>query len=479
MIKGRFTALVLMAALPAMAASYFVDSQNGSDLATGQTADLAWKSLAQANKAALKPGDSLQFKCGGAWTGQLNLKIAGAENNPIVVTDYGTGARPVFENPAAGTANAINLSAGWIRVENLLVRNVFQVGINISSGADHIGLSNLEITDCGIGVNMTGRYGLVTKSHFHDLHIVVNTPKSLNDNDDYGAVGVVLSNSDNEVAFCRFIRCVAPSADYGVDGGAVEIWADKDIRNIYIHHNSAYRCSGFFEIGGKGFAVEAVRVAYNELADCFGLSFLFVNNSGDYTVKLTDYRFENNTLVVHDCPGEKIWTCIAWQAASPPGVFTMRNNLFYVHNADRILWNVTAPVEDHNLVFHLGTAFFDKNFTASAQDIIGKDPLLTSPGTCAENGDYRIKAGSPAIDAGAALGYAADLAGISVPNGSSPDIGAYEFSGGLTGLRSGRSFTEETGWSRIGPGNGSRQGIFWRNGSESTDGSDASGRRIH
>lgn len=424
-------ALLMGAGRMASAGSYFVDSQGGSDLNAGKSADQAWQTLATANKAALKAGDSLLFKCGGAWTGQLTLKASGAEHVPIVVSSYGSGAAPVFENPGKGNGNAVNISGDWIVLENVLVRNVFQVGISIDNGADHDILRNLEVTDCGIGAYMAGQYGLVTQSHFHDMHMVVNTPGG---NDDNGAVGAVFANSDNEVSYNRFIRCVGPSADYGVDGGAVEIWAEKDLRNIYVHHNFAYRCCGFFEIGGLGFAVEGVRVAYNELVDCFGLSFLFVNNSGDYTITLKDYRFENNTLVVHDCPGEKIWTCIAWDTPSEPGVFTMRNNLFYVFNADRILVNVTSPVEDHNLVFHGGTAFFQANFTPSATDIVGKDPLLQNPGTCADNGDYRLKPGSAAIHAGTALGYAADLRGVAVPTGGLPEIGAYEFADGVTAV---------------------------------------------
>ena len=41
--------------------------------------------------------------------------------------------------------------------------------------------------------------------------------------------------------------------------------------------------------------------------------------------------------------------------------------------------------------------------------------------------DYRLKAGSPAIDAGLDVGCVKDLAGTKVPQGKAPDIGAYEF----------------------------------------------------
>ena len=43
--------------------------------------------------------------------------------------------------------------------------------------------------------------------------------------------------------------------------------------------------------------------------------------------------------------------------------------------------------------------------------------------------DFRLAAGSPCIDAGADAGLARDFAGVPVPRGKAPDIGAHEFSG--------------------------------------------------
>ncbi|MDB5105911.1 MAG: hemolysin-type calcium-binding region [Fibrobacteres bacterium] len=416
-------ALPFLAAAPAGAASFHVDGLGGSDAASGTSADQAWKTLERANKAVLKPGDSLLFKCGGQWQGQLDLRASGVEGDPVTVGAYGAGDAPLFTNPDKGSANAIDVSGDWNVVTGLRVRDVLMVGINVGLGSEHNVFRKVEASGCGLGMYIAGRYNLVTESHFHDLHTMVNTPGG---NDDNGAVGVVIANSDIEVSYGLFVNCIGPSYDYVVDGGAVEIWAERDVRNVHIHHNRVRRCCGFFEVGGLGFAVEGVRVAYNELVDCFGLSFLLFNNSGDYSIALKDYRFENNTVIVHDCPGERVWTCVSFMVPSDPGVFTMRNNLFYVFNADRILDKATAPVTDRNLVFHGGTAWFDKNFAAAATDILGKDPLFADPGSCAVNGDYRLKEGSPAIDAGAALGYSADLKGEPVPGGTHPDIGAYE-----------------------------------------------------
>jgi hypothetical protein len=414
----------LLAAAPLRAETYYIDDLGGSDAGSGKGIDQAWKTLAPANRAAFQPGDTLKLRSGGVWAGPLDISRSGTEAAPLVITSYGGGGKPVIEYPDQGQKSAVSLHGDWVILENLAVRKVFLVAISLSVGAEHNVLRDLDISACGLGVVLDGRFNRVTRGHFHDLTMVVSTPGG---NDDYGAVGVVIANSDNEVSDSRFIRCIGPSLDYGFDGGAVEIWAgDRDVRNISLLRNYAWRSCGFFEIGGKGHAVEGIRVAHNVLSDCFGLSYTFINNSGDYKVDLKDYRFENNTVVVHACPGEKVWTAIAFDTPSEPGVFTMRNNLFFVPHADRILWHVTAPVAAHNLIWHPGTAFFTPNYTLAPTDIQGKDPLFLDPGTCAADGDYRLGAASPARDAGMDLGAAVDRMGTAVPQGSRTDIGALE-----------------------------------------------------
>jgi PGF-pre-PGF domain-containing protein len=64
--------------------------------------------------------------------------------------------------------------------------------------------------------------------------------------------------------------------------------------------------------------------------------------------------------------------------------------------------------------------------TESGQDansVINTDPFFTS----ASGNDFTLQSTSPAIDAGVDVGLTQDFAGVSIPQGSAPDIGAYEY----------------------------------------------------
>jgi hypothetical protein len=72
-------------------------------------------------------------------------------------------------------------------------------------------------------------------------------------------------------------------------------------------------------------------------------------------------------------------------------------------------------------VFHLLDGETELGFELSASDQLA-DPLFVDR----QGRDFRLREQSPAIDAGADLGYTIDFAGHPVPTGSSADIGAHE-----------------------------------------------------
>jgi len=269
---------------------YYVDSQNGDDSRSGRTAQEAWKTLPRLQAEDLKPGSTVLLKRGSEWTGGLVIDESGEKGKPILYTAYGEGEPPVIKNPGEypSWTKGVYLYGDWIVLEGLRIQEAHEAGIAILEGADHNVIRNVEITDVGIGVWVEGQYNQIINNHIHDLHIVMSTPGG---DDDFGAIGVVLANSYNEVAYNRFQRCIAPSLDYGVDGGAVEWWSTADYNRV--HHNWASENDGFLEVGG-GSAKHAV-VAYN-VSHNNGRFSLF-NLEGKYRSEVEGFVIEGNTII--------------------------------------------------------------------------------------------------------------------------------------------------------------------------------------
>lgn len=89
-----------------------------------------------------------------------------------------------------------------------------------------------------------------------------------------------------------------------------------------------------------------------------------------------------------------------------------RNNIVYSSDAGTVSFYTRS-----NNVYYNSTAPGGESGTLTS------NPLFVD----VTNNDYRLQSGSPAINAGASLGYSLDFAGTTVPQGSAPDMGAFEF----------------------------------------------------
>ena len=78
----------------AAAHTYYVDATVGNNQNTGLSPAAAWQGLERVNLAELKPGDTVLFKRGETWRGQL-VPNSGKEGAPVTYGAYGRGARPL------------------------------------------------------------------------------------------------------------------------------------------------------------------------------------------------------------------------------------------------------------------------------------------------------------------------------------------------------------------------------------------------
>jgi hypothetical protein len=85
---------VLLMSGSAFGATYHV-SNGGSDDNDGLTPQTAWASLERMNLGPYQPGDSILFRRGGSWRGQL-LPQSGSEEGYVTYGAYGEGPKPLF-----------------------------------------------------------------------------------------------------------------------------------------------------------------------------------------------------------------------------------------------------------------------------------------------------------------------------------------------------------------------------------------------
>jgi hypothetical protein len=120
--------LILLTSLfsSVQATTYYVDPAKGDDKATGKDPATPWKTLWWTSKVAFKGGDKVLFIRGGVWSGQLDIRSAGSEGNPIYYGVYGDESQP------KPTINGNGTTAFPIRIVN---------------GANHVTVEGLAVTN--------------------------------------------------------------------------------------------------------------------------------------------------------------------------------------------------------------------------------------------------------------------------------------------------------------------------------------------
>jgi hypothetical protein len=404
-------------ATPSGRRNFYFDSINGNDGNSGENPDQAWSSLIKLNETKFLPGDVINLKRGSSWTGTFIINASGTDTQPIIFTTYGEkGDLPIFRNPWDGKKLTVGIwiKGNWIILEKIKVKEAQLAGIYIDERATNNIVRNVEATQVGEGINVHGESNKIINNYIHDLTMVINTEGG---DDDYGAVGIWLFNSNNEVAYNSLINCRAPSYDYGEDGGAVEFYSD--VNNSYIHHNYANNTQGFIEIGG-GSAYDNI-VAYNLIVNSGKL--LGFHLGGKFASQVMNFRFENNTVV--NTTSEVSSAAInLWWGSPNPEMLIMRNNIFYLKNFKGLVYsggNSSNFTHDHNIYYmpegNLGIK------TCAGE--IKADPDFVN----LDCGDYRLKSTSPALDAGLNLGYTLDFLNNPVFIEKASDIGAFEYQG--------------------------------------------------
>jgi hypothetical protein len=152
------------------------------------------------------------------------------------------------------------------QTDRSIIANI-KVGIQIESSSTNVVVRKCTFDRVGIPIYITGTSSgqWIDSCDMGNLRMVVNT---IGGDDDYGAVPVQLSSSDNVVSHNYFHDCYAISFDYGYDGGGVEFFSldGSLVQNNSVIYNTIYDCNGCFEFGANQVStISRNTFAYNKI----------------------------------------------------------------------------------------------------------------------------------------------------------------------------------------------------------------------
>lgn len=428
--RGTLTAVLatMMALVPSIGVSaatprtFYVDCANGNDNYAGTSASSPWRTLAKANAASLLPGDALLLKRGCTWTGPLKAKWVGTASQRIRIGAYGSGSPPTIQN----YYDNVDITGSHLLIEDLRTRadapaydsgcqNAragWRTGFRFRSGAAYNTLRYSAANELYVGAYLG--------SGSHHNRIVNNTftnnnMKDANVNSDAGAAAIEIYGDDNEISYNAISGSDVCSRWFGGrDGSAVSIFGGQ--RN-YVHHNDAWENNNFIEFGHS--RSSDTTVAYNKVASSLRIAtFLVTRGPADHYGPVARTRAYNNSVYLS---GSKAYAIICGGGCGP-GILVFKNNI--VWSEDIVGYADAAFGESNNIYWRANGA--PKVYFPMGPGSRKVDPKFV--GLTAWN--FRLAAGSPAIDAGTmeslSLGLTLDFWGDPVPAGAAVDIGMDE-----------------------------------------------------
>lgn len=401
-------------------------SCDGDDDLDGTSPADAWRTLARANAATLRPGDRLLLERGCTWDGdRLDLTWSGTEDARIVVDAYGDGPRPRIVNGAyqnlkftGSYTTARNLSLGYTDLDETScgqpIGDVFAV--NFTGGAHHNTIAESDIWGATAGVHL-GRESTANRVIHNEIHDnVVKKSEEADPALDLGAWGVLVVSDDNEVAYNTLRDNVAVCRNQGAppSSNSVELFEGSGNR---IHHNWSYGDRAFSELGSSDTEVASDnRWDYNLMvSDLDDAVFLITRGEGGEFGPVFGTTATHNTVFL---TGERSDAVVCGNGCGPD-VLTLTGNV--LDATRKAIFSDAVFPESHNV-------YWSSTGTPTIQSPIVLHPTsaIVDPGFADPAGlDLRPGPGSPLIDAaGPDRTHDEDL--DRAPVDDRPDIGAYE-----------------------------------------------------
>lgn len=453
--------------IPLAGTNYYV-STSGSNSNNGTSPSTPWQTMSKVQSMAgtINAGDSVLFKKGDHFVGQIYWTETGSAGNPIVFGSYGSGNKPTFEYTAGTGTSLLGRAEFYIENANYIVfegLNITDLGIAASpsqiadknmnaylgygfnlANSDHCTIKDCDISYVGMGIAVEySDYTTIQDNTIANLKNMKNTYSATfpGNDDDFGANGLTINHSNyTAVTGNYFDGNWAGSADYGFNGGACEMFGSCS--NNTFTKNTVINCGGVSEFGSSdgGNSVNN-EFSYNKIINSGCLSYL--NLSGTFAIQVWQNKWYNNTIIsnardtfvngYYGLPqmtdhGVQPYLFLYGGTPASDTVFNLKNNIFYLSSGIDIknTGNSVSKFVHQNNCYRLFTGSVT-NFSLGSGEVYTSAAVFVSTTGDPSAWDLHLSGSAAAINLGQNLSFSTDFEGSSVSD--PPEAGVYEYGG--------------------------------------------------
>jgi hypothetical protein len=399
-------------------AEYYV-SPNGSDANPG-TQEFPWKTIQHA--ADVAPGGSMIRVTSGFYEERVSIRISGTVDKRITFKSV--------PRRSAGM-HGFDISADYVSVEgfNIEPGQGADIGVFIGKG-NYINVLDNYIFNCKYGIHARNKSTISG-----NLYIANNKMYRCN-------MGIWLFSHDslienNEVE--RLVQSYRQDADYARFFGNNNVWRGNLFHGTIMAEigNSHTDCFQFYD--EHRVDTHNTIIENNKCLGFFAQGMMLESDTHPDKTYISNIIIRNNIFA-----NGRNWAILAGKSVGWPNTIVANNIFAYIDIMGVGIrgYKSTGGIVKNNIFYYCGNQptpyfsshgaeieggnniIFKSGRSPGFNDLVGADPMFVDP----KNNDFRLQAGSPAIDAGEYIPeVTTDIDGKPRPAGSAYDIGPYEY----------------------------------------------------